>query len=71
MISRELIKAEIENVPEERLDSLYSVVQEYARPGSTNGGPSLMSKLRQISIQAPDDFAEDIDLYLSGEKTIG
>ena len=71
MISKELIKAEIERVPDERLDVLYSVVKEFARPVATNGGRTLMSKLRDISIEAPEDFAENIDLYLSGEKTIG
>ena len=71
MISKELIKAEIEKVPEERLDRLYSIVQEFARPRTANGGRSLMSKLRDISIDGPEDFAQNIDLYLSGEKTIG
>lgn len=71
MNSKDLIKAEIEKVPEERLDTLYAVIKEFARPTATNGGRSLMSKLREISIDAPEDFAENIDLYLSGEKTIG
>ena len=71
MISKELIKAEIERVPDERLDVLYSVVKEFARPASVDSGRSLMSKLREISIDGPEDFAENIDLYLSGEKTIG
>jgi hypothetical protein len=30
-----------------------------------------MSKLREIAIEAPEDFAENIDLYLTGEKTVG
>ena len=71
MISKELIKAEIEKVPDDRLEILYSVVKEFAQPAPANGGRSLMSKLREISIDAPEDFAEKIDLYLSGEKTIG
>jgi hypothetical protein len=71
MISKELIKAEIEKVPDERLDILYSVVKEFAQPAPVNGGRSLMSKLREVSIDGPEDFAEKIDLYLSGEKTIG
>ena len=71
MISKELIKAEIENVPEERLDQLFSVVKEFTRPLANNGGRSLMSKLREISIEGPEDFAENIDFYLTGEKTIG
>jgi hypothetical protein len=30
-----------------------------------------MAKLREITIDGPEDFAENIDLYLTGEKTIG
>lgn len=71
MISKELIKSEIDNVPEERLDSLYSIVKQYSRHRSKNGGPSLMSKLKSVTIDAPEDFAENIDLYLSGDKAIG
>ncbi|MFY9621015.1 MAG: hypothetical protein WAQ99_14475 [Pyrinomonadaceae bacterium] len=71
MISKELIKAEIERVPEERLDRLYSVVKEFARRSSHNGGPSLMSKLKDVTIDGPEDFAENIDLYLSGDKALG
>ena len=71
MISKDLIKAEIEKVPDERLDVLYSVVKEFGRPAIVNGGRSLISKLREISIDGPEDFGENIDLYLSGEKTIG
>ncbi|ACF43126.1 hypothetical protein Ppha_0837 [Pelodictyon phaeoclathratiforme BU-1] len=27
-----------------------------------------MTKLRQIQIDAPEDFAANLDIYLSGEK---
>ncbi|HVS80901.1 MAG TPA: hypothetical protein VHE60_04140 [Pyrinomonadaceae bacterium] len=69
MISKELIKSEIENVPDERLEDLYSMVKSYAQTRAQNGGPSFMSKLREVTIDGPDDFAENIDLYLTGEKT--
>ena len=71
MISKELIKAEIERVPEERLDDLYSVIRTYSQPRTQNDGRSLMSKLRDVTINGPEDFAENIDLYLTGEKTVG
>ena len=71
MISKELIKSEIEKVPEDRLEELYSVVKIFAEPRSNGDGDSLMSKLRAIRIDGPEDFAENIDLYLTGEKTIG
>jgi hypothetical protein len=63
MISKELIKSEIEKVPEDRLDELYSVVRSYSSQPSANGdGRNFMSKLREITIEGPEDFAENIDL---------
>lgn len=49
MISKELIKSEIEKVPEDRLEELYSVVKIYSEPSGNGDGRSLMSKLRQIN----------------------
>lgn len=71
MISKDQIKAEIDKVPDEQLDRLYSIIRDYSSRVISNGGHSLMSKLQDIKIDAPADFAENIDLYLSGEKTIG
>jgi len=71
MISKELIKSEIEKVPEDRLEELYSVVRSYSQPSANDNGRSFMSQLREIMIEGPEDFAENIDLYLTGEKTIG
>jgi len=71
MISKELLKAEIERVPDERLDELYSVIKNYSQRGKQNDGRSFMSKLRRVTIEGPEDFAENIDLYLTGEKSVG
>lgn len=32
--------------------------------------PSLMSALKQIKISAPEDFSENLDAYLSGDKHV-
>ncbi len=71
MISKELIKSEIEKVPDERLEELYSVVRTYSERTGNRDGRSFMSKLKEITIEGPEDFSENIDLYLIGEKTIG
>jgi hypothetical protein len=71
MVTKELIKSEIERVPEERLEELYEVVKIYSRTETENNGSSLFTKLKKISIDGPEDFSENLDLYLSGEKTIG
>ncbi|MGA9997506.1 MAG: hypothetical protein WBP93_18975 [Pyrinomonadaceae bacterium] len=70
MITKEEIKSEIEKVPEERLAELYQIVKAFTQSRHSSSKPTLMSKLRRIRISAPPDFSENIDLYLSGEKTI-
>ncbi len=70
MVTKEEIKSEIERVPEERLTELYQIVRRFTQSKPTSSNPTLMSKLRRIRINAPPDFSENIDLYLSGEKTI-
>jgi hypothetical protein len=67
---KEDIKSEIEKVPEERLPELYQVVKGFTQSKTKSSGLSLMSKLKRIRISAPPDFSENIDLYLTGEKTI-
>ncbi|MDQ2920838.1 MAG: hypothetical protein M3R52_04370 [Acidobacteriota bacterium] len=71
MVTKEIIKSEIERVPEDRLEELYEVVKIYSRTETENNGDTLFSKLKKISIDGPVDFSENLDMYLSGEKTIG
>ncbi|MDT7603405.1 MAG: hypothetical protein QOF61_1402 [Acidobacteriota bacterium] len=70
MATKEEIKSEIEKVPEERLAELYQIVRRFAQSKPSSSKPTLMSKLRRVRISAPPDFSENIDLYLTGEKTV-
>ena len=70
MTTKELIHAEIEKLSEEDLEKLYGVVKSFTRSKASERKPSLMSRLRRIKIQAPEDFAANFDLYLSGEKRV-
>jgi hypothetical protein len=70
MATKEEIKSEIEKVPEERLAELYQIVRRFTQSRPVASQPTLMSKLRRIRISAPPDFSANIDLYLTGEKTI-
>ena len=69
---RSLIKAEIDNIDEKHLDEIYNYIlnKHDIREISTSVEQSLMSKLRATKIDAPEDFAENFDLYLRGEKQI-
>ena len=70
VVTKDVIKSEIERVPEERLEELYEVVKIYSRTETGKNGNTLFAKLKKISIDGPADFSENLDLYLSGEKTI-
>lgn len=68
MTTKDMIKAEVDKVEEGRLDELYSVVKSYSHPPRRGEKPSLMARLREIKIDAPEDFAANLDLYMNGEK---
>jgi hypothetical protein len=36
----------------------------------TDAKLGIMAKLREVQIEAPPDFAANLDLYLSGEKSV-
>jgi hypothetical protein len=68
--TKEEIKSEIEKVPEEHLTELYQIVRRFTQHRPRPSEPTLMSKLKRVRINAPPDFSENIDLYLTGEKTV-
>lgn len=53
-------------VPAEEYENIREILEEERR----RKAPSIMSKLRTIKIEAPADFAANLDLYLSGEKRV-
>ncbi len=70
MTTKERIEAEIQNMDENQLNELYQVIKQISQ-AKADAPASLMSKLKQVKIQAPEDFAMNLDLYASGEKRVG
>jgi len=70
MITKELIHSEIDGISNEHLDELYDVVRDFAESRKNGKKQSFMSKLKNIKIDAPEDFAANLDLYMSGEKRV-
>ncbi len=70
MISKEIIKSEVEKVPPEKLDELYQLVRSFTVQNTGKAKKSFMSRLREIQIDGPEDFAANLDLYLNGEKSV-
>jgi hypothetical protein len=69
MITKELLKTEIDQIQEQYLEVLYKFIKTLQQPQNIHQ-PSLMSKLKQIKIHAPSDFAKNIDAYLNGAKNV-
>lgn len=67
MTVKDLIQVEIDKLPEESLHDLYEVIKQFAQKKS-QAKKGALSKLKSIKIQGPEDFAENIDLYLGGQK---
>lgn len=70
MSTKDRIQAEIDSVAEENLEELYEVVHEFTSTHSGKHSPGIMERLLSIKINAPVDFAENLDLYTSGEKRV-
>ena len=71
MTIKELIYAEISKIEEDNLDELYEFVKQFANAKSiAKPKTGILNKLKRIKIQAPVDFAANIDLYMSGEKNL-
>lgn len=68
MTTKERIYAEIERVDEQQLDELYTIIKQWAQREPPERELNFMEKLRQITIDAPADFATNLDLYTSGVK---
>ena len=69
MNTKELIYEAIERVDEERLDELYALIRQFAQPKKAEK-PDFLNRLSRIQIDAPEDFATNVDLYISGEKSV-
>ncbi len=70
MILRELINAELDRLDERDLKDLYPMIWQVVQEKLNDREPGIMERLRQIKIEAPEDFSVNLDLYLNGEKRI-
>ncbi|HEY5868035.1 MAG TPA: hypothetical protein VI542_21160 [Candidatus Tectomicrobia bacterium] len=70
MSTKELIQSELETLSDADLDALYAVIKHFIQSKRPAKPRSLMATLRGIQIDAPTDFAANLDLYVSGEKRV-
>ena len=60
MKTKKLIESELENLTEEQLNQVYVVIKNLNDSVTVETKPSLMSKLSQIKIDAPENFSTQI-----------
>jgi len=70
MSIKELIQAELDTLSDEDLEALYALIKHFIQSKRHVKPRSLMAALRGIHIDAPPDFAANLDLYVSGEKRV-
>lgn len=70
MSTIERLIQEIEQLDEEELEALFEFVQQFLERRSGERPVGFLEKLGEIQIDGPEDFSENFDLYLSGEKSI-
>jgi len=78
MITREVVKSEIDLVEERYLEVLRNIIQQFQQlpvavlsvPSTTDNRLSLMDKLLSVKLSGPPDLAENFDAYLNEEKRI-
>lgn len=70
MTTKELIVSEIGRLDERELDELYDLIKKFSAKKRHVPSGSLLSKLKRVKINAPNDFAANFDLYMSGEKRV-
>ncbi|MBX3056834.1 MAG: hypothetical protein KF770_10215 [Anaerolineae bacterium] len=71
MSTKELLLSKIETMSQAELEELYTMVTAFLQSKQSKPSEStFLERLSQIQIDGPEDFAENIDLYLNGEKQI-
>ena len=67
-VTKALIVQEIDRFSDNDLEALYELIRTFGQMRRINKKASLMSQLREIQIDGPEDFSRNLDLYLNGEK---
>ena len=64
MITKQMIQEKIEGLSEEQLKQVYGMIEQLNSSENTVKKQSLMSRLREISIDAPEDFSVQVAISL-------
>lgn len=74
MTTKERVEAQLSKLNENEMNQLLKIIEQMAQSRDQPiepQKPGLLSKLKQIKIEAPEDFAANLDAYMNGEKQLG
>ncbi|ACK65915.1 hypothetical protein PCC8801_1873 [Rippkaea orientalis PCC 8801] len=57
MTTKKIIQEKLQNLTEEQLNQVYTMIETLESEENTTKKPSLMTELQKISIDAPEDFS--------------
>ncbi|MBD1214965.1 MAG: hypothetical protein ACK6A9_22220 [Dolichospermum sp.] len=64
MVTKQIIQEKLEGLTQEELNQVYGLIEQLSSAEKPVKKPSLMSQLRQISIDAPEDFSVQVAISL-------
>jgi hypothetical protein len=71
MVTKEMLRSQIDQISDEDADALYRLIQTFVQARQRERKAGLLARLRQITIEGEPDFATNLDQYLSGERCGG
>ncbi|ALB41058.1 hypothetical protein AA650_11770 [Anabaena sp. WA102] len=71
MITKQMIQEKLKNLTEEQLNQVYGIIEQLSDSENAVKKPSLMSKLRKIKIDAPEDFSIQVSVSLGRDVSEG
>ncbi len=69
MTTKESLKSQIDGLDDQSADAVLTFVRQLAASQARQRKGDLLTRLQEVRIQGPPDFAANLDLYLSGEKS--
>jgi hypothetical protein len=64
MVTKQIIQQKLESLTQEELNQVYGLIEQLSSAEKPVKKPSLMSQLREISIDAPEDFSVQVAMSL-------
>lgn len=71
MINKQIIQDKLENLTQEQLNQVYGIIEKFIDSEKTVKKPSLMAKLQEIKIDAPQDFSIQVGSSLGRDVSEG